>query len=51
MAYEKQVAIRLPPKDIEGIEQCVNEGYASNQSDFVRQAVRNYISECKKAIA
>jgi Arc/MetJ-type ribon-helix-helix transcriptional regulator len=51
MAYDKQVAIRLPPKDIEGIENCVENGYASNPSDFVRMAVREKIAECMKAIA
>ena len=47
MSYDKPIAIRLPPKDIEGIGECVENGYAGNQSDFIRQAVRNEIAKCK----
>jgi Predicted transcriptional regulators containing the CopG/Arc/MetJ DNA-binding domain len=47
MTYDKQVTVRMPPKDIQGIEQCIENGYAKNTSDFVTMAVRNEITRCK----
>jgi len=42
------LSVRLPTKDIEGIEFCLKEGFANNKSDFVKQAIRDRITKCKE---
>lgn len=51
MVYDKRVSVRMPPKVIESIEKQVNEGHASNTSDFVLMAVRDKIKELSGACA
>ena len=46
MSYDKAICVRMPKKDLEGIEKCVENGHASSISDFVKMAVRNEIGKC-----
>ena len=50
MSYEKKVVVRLPPKDSDDIKELVEKGYAMNETDFVRQAIRDKVSKCKAGV-
>ena len=39
------ITIRLAPKDIEQIDDKVEEGYFTSRSDMIRTSVRHYINE------
>jgi Arc/MetJ-type ribon-helix-helix transcriptional regulator len=39
------ITIRLAPKDIEQIDNKVEEGYFTSRSDMIRTSVRHYINE------
>ena len=47
MQYRTAIAVRFPQKDMESINECIEKGFASNTTDFVRLAVRKEIERCK----
>jgi len=42
-----QAAVKLTPKEFEGVERLVKAGYFLNVSDFVRSAVRDKLEAMK----
>lgn len=45
-----QAAVKLTPKEFEGVERLVKAGYFLNVSDFVRSAVRDKLDSMKPAV-
>jgi len=48
MGSSIKVSARIPAKIVEEIDKLVQEGIFSNRSDFIKEAVRNYLRELKK---
>ncbi len=49
-ALKYQAAVKLTPKEYEGVERLVKAGYFLNVSDFVRFAVRDKLEALKPTI-
>lgn len=45
-----QAAVKLTPKEFEGVERLVKAGYFLNISDFVRSAVRDKLETMKPTV-
>lgn len=41
------LSIKIADREVEAIRKAVEEGYAMNVSDFVKQAVRDRLSDIK----
>ena len=48
MTYQKcnAITVRLPDADLDGVKECVRNGYGLNAADFVRLAIREKIARC-----
>jgi Arc/MetJ-type ribon-helix-helix transcriptional regulator len=49
-AGKYQAAVKLTPKEFEGVEHLVKAGYFLNVSDFVRSAVRDKLEALKPTL-
>jgi|Deesub1362B_J571_1020462.scaffolds.fasta_scaffold00137_62 Arc/MetJ-type ribon-helix-helix transcriptional regulator len=48
MATTIKVSTRLPSKIVKEIDKLVESGLFTNRSDFIKEAVRQYLRELKK---
>lgn len=48
MAVRVKVSVRLPPKLVGEIDKLVESGLFSNRSDFIKEAIRQYLRELKR---
>ncbi|MDD2778028.1 MAG: ribbon-helix-helix domain-containing protein [Methanocellales archaeon] len=47
-ASKERITIRLTKRDLDGLQQLVNDGFFNSRNEAVRTAIRNLIAEKDK---